>query len=134
MLGAKVHNIPCNHLYHSNCILQWLQLCNSYPPPLMAIKEPKLDMYSNLDEISVVLAIWRLPNVGLVIGKFPRGIREDGMSNHQRQKWQWKQCQRWKYMKPIHTTNCASDFQGSIQVEGPKFITFLSIICTIPTA
>ncbi|MFQ6629765.1 hypothetical protein Gotur_007168, partial [Gossypium turneri] len=30
-LGAKVHNIPCNHLYHSNCILQWFQLCNSYP-------------------------------------------------------------------------------------------------------
>ncbi|XVE99592.1 hypothetical protein REPUB_Repub03eG0213100 [Reevesia pubescens] len=88
-LGTKVRNMPCNHLYHSNCILPWLQLRNSCPVcrhelPAAADGEGGAETgggfssSSATEEVPVGMTIWRLPGGGFAVGRFSGGRRGDG--------------------------------------------------------
>ncbi|XVE69220.1 hypothetical protein DITRI_Ditri09bG0134500 [Diplodiscus trichospermus] len=82
-LGTKVRNMPCDHLYHANCILPWLQLRNSCPVcrhelPSTVGEEGNESGGGNLnssEDVPVGLTIWRLPGGGFAVGRFSGGRR-----------------------------------------------------------
>ncbi|XVE52643.1 hypothetical protein DITRI_Ditri02bG0139100 [Diplodiscus trichospermus] len=83
-LGTEVRSMPCNHLYHSNCILPWLQLRNSCPvcrhelPAAVGEEGNESGGGGNLnspEEVPVGLTIWRLPGGGFAVGRFSGGRR-----------------------------------------------------------
>ncbi|KAK8671769.1 hypothetical protein V6N13_038354 [Hibiscus sabdariffa] len=88
-ISTEVRKMPCDHLYHSDCILPWLQLRNSCP--VCRHELPAADDeegaetgvgYSNSSEDGPVgLTIWRLPGGGFAVGRFSGGIRGGGGEN-----------------------------------------------------
>ncbi|PWA92199.1 zinc finger, RING/FYVE/PHD-type [Artemisia annua] len=79
VLGTEVKEMPCQHLYHSECILPWLALRNSCPVCRHELPSDSRELDGgqvggNGDE-AVGLTIWRLPGGGFAVGRFAGGRR-----------------------------------------------------------
>ncbi|GAA0176471.1 ubiquitin-protein ligase [Lithospermum erythrorhizon] len=94
VIGDEAREMPCQHLYHSHCILPWLSIRNSCPICRHELNsETQIEPDSEHNQVNnnnnnnndwghnepVGLSIWRLPGGGYAVGRFSggrSGVRE----------------------------------------------------------
>ncbi|KAL0896699.1 hypothetical protein Bca101_080660 [Brassica carinata] len=87
VLRSEAREMPCNHIYHPDCILPWLAIRNSCP--VCRHELPAEDVGGGDAAVTVTgeeeeeggedsaagLTIWRLPGGGFAVGRIPGGWR-----------------------------------------------------------
>ncbi|KAK9062955.1 hypothetical protein SSX86_016825 [Deinandra increscens subsp. villosa] len=85
-LGSEAKEMPCQHLYHPDCILPWLAIRNSCPVCRHELPSETADSSNpnrgptdatnnQSEEEAAGLTIWRLPGGGFAVGRFSGGRR-----------------------------------------------------------
>ncbi|XP_016440809.2 E3 ubiquitin-protein ligase RDUF1-like [Nicotiana tabacum] len=82
VLGSEAREMPCKHIYHTDCILPWLSLRNSCPVCRheLPAESPGTTTSGDFarsrnDDEAMGLTIWRLPGGGFAVGRFSGGRR-----------------------------------------------------------
>ncbi|KAF4377512.1 hypothetical protein F8388_025003 [Cannabis sativa] len=82
-LNSEAREMPCKHIYHTDCILPWLSLRNScpvcrhqLPTDVRGCRRNSPESADGVgDEETMGLTIWRLPGGGFAVGRFTGGRR-----------------------------------------------------------